>query len=98
VGALGLWAYRLRKLNGPAFTWPLLMFAGVAPERLLSRFGKLHIGRPVTIKSRKELLATVKPHQRQFLRADTGDLPDDVTAPPPARSGTVIRLTPQAVA
>jgi len=26
VGALGLWLYRLRKLNGPTFTWPLLMF------------------------------------------------------------------------
>jgi radical SAM superfamily enzyme YgiQ (UPF0313 family) len=98
VGALGLWAYRLRKLNGPAFTWPLLMFAGVAPERLLSRFGKLHIGRPLTIKSRKQLLATVKPHQWQFLRADAGDLPDGFTPPPPAPGGTVIRLMPQQVA
>jgi radical SAM superfamily enzyme YgiQ (UPF0313 family) len=98
VGALGLWAARLRKLNGPAFTWPLMMFAGVAPERLLKRFGKLHVGRPLTIKSRKELLATVKPHQRQFLRADAGDLPDDFVAPPPGRVGTLIRVTPQQVA
>jgi radical SAM superfamily enzyme YgiQ (UPF0313 family) len=98
VGALGLWAARLRKLNGPAFTWPLMMFAGVAPERLLKRLGRLHVGRPLTIRSRKELLATIKPHQWRHLRADTGDLPDEFTAPPPARGGTFIRLTPQQVA
>ena len=27
VGAIGLWVWKLRKMNGPAFTWPLLMFA-----------------------------------------------------------------------
>ena len=98
VGAIGLWAARLRKLNGPAFTWPLMMFAGVAPERLLKRFGRLHVGRPLTIRSRKELLATIKPHQWRHLRADTGDLPDEFTAPPAPRGGTFIRLTPQQVA
>jgi hypothetical protein len=81
------------KLNGPAFTWPLMMFAGVAPERLLKRFGRLHVGRPLTIRSRKELLATIKPHQWRHLRADTGDLPDEFTAPPAPRGGTFIRLT-----
>ena len=95
LGALGLWVARLRKLNGPGFTWPLMMFASVAPERLMARIGKLYMGRPLTIKSRKELLATVKAHQRQFLRADAGDLPDDFTAPPSPRSGSFIRLTPQ---
>ncbi|MBI3491619.1 MAG: B12-binding domain-containing radical SAM protein, partial [Acidobacteria bacterium] len=98
VGALGLWAARLRKLNGPGFTWPLFMFAGVAPERLMALCGKLYAGRPVTIKSRKELLATIKPHQWQHLRADAGDLPDEFTAPPSPRSGAVIPLTPQRVA
>jgi hypothetical protein len=98
IGALGLWAARLRKLNGPSFTWPLLMFAGVAPERILKRFGKLHVGRPLTIRSRKELLTTIKPHQWRHLRPDTGDLPDGYTAAPPERGGTVIRLTPHAVA
>src|SRR5215813_10844259 len=98
VGALGLWAARLRKLNGPSFTWPLLMFAGVAPERILKRFGKLHVGRPLTIRSRKELLTTIKPHQWRYLRTDAGDLPDGFTVPPPDRGGTIIRLTPRAVA
>ena len=32
AGAIGLWLYKLRKLNGPHFTWPLMMFAGVAPR------------------------------------------------------------------
>jgi hypothetical protein len=75
-----------------------MMFAGVAPERILKRFGKLHVGRPVTIRSRKELLTTIKPHQWRYLRPDTGDLPDEYTAPPRGRGGTVIRLTPHAVA
>jgi len=98
VGALGLWAARLRKLNGPSFTWPLMMFAGVAPERILKRFGKLHVGRAVTIRSRKELLSTIKPHQWRYIRPDTGDLPDEYAAPPSERGGTVIRLTPHAMA
>ena len=34
VGALGLWIWRLRKLNGPGFTWPLFMFASALPETL----------------------------------------------------------------
>jgi len=29
-GALGLWLWKLRKLNGRNFTWPLLLFAGRA--------------------------------------------------------------------
>jgi hypothetical protein len=31
---------------------------------------------PIKIKTRKELLATIRPNQRRFLRADTGDLPE----------------------
>src|SRR5262249_25625853 len=58
LGAIGLWAAKLRKLNGPGFTWPMLNFAGALPERLLARCGKLHTPRPVTIKSRKDLLET----------------------------------------
>jgi hypothetical protein len=48
--------------------------------------GKIHMGRPLHIKTRKELLATVKPHQHQFLRPDTGDIPDvpGPRVPPPA--------------
>src|SRR5262249_21424060 len=60
LGALGLWMARLRKLNGPNFTWPLLMFASAVPERLMVRLGKIHAPRPLNIKNRKELLATIR--------------------------------------
>src|SRR6187401_1976272 len=76
TGALALWAWKLRKLNGPGFTWPLFMFASALPERAMGAMGKIHVGRPITVKSRKELLATVRPAQRVFLRADAGDLPE----------------------
>ncbi len=33
LGALALWAFRLRKMNGPGFTWPLFMFASALPEQ-----------------------------------------------------------------
>src|SRR5262245_13358307 len=81
AGALGLWAWRLRKLNGPGFTWPLFMFASALPESMMGKMGKIHLGRPVVIKTRKELLATVKPAQQRYLRADAGDLPVEVAVP-----------------
>jgi radical SAM superfamily enzyme YgiQ (UPF0313 family) len=81
VGALGLWMWRLRKLNGPGFTWPLFMFASALPENLMARMGKIHVGRPLKIKTRKELLETVKPSMRRYLRPDTGDMPDDMGSP-----------------
>jgi radical SAM superfamily enzyme YgiQ (UPF0313 family) len=83
AGSIGLWLYKLRKLNGPGFTWPLLMFANALPERVMSLAGKLYKPKPLTIKSRKELLETIKPQHRRFLRADNGDMPD-LTAPPPS--------------
>jgi radical SAM superfamily enzyme YgiQ (UPF0313 family) len=86
VGAIGLWAWKLRRLNGPGFTWPMFMFASALPEWLMGKLGRIHIGRPLYVKTRKELLATVKPHQRQFLRADCGDLPDIPANTPPSRS------------
>jgi radical SAM superfamily enzyme YgiQ (UPF0313 family) len=76
LGALGLWAWKLRTLNGPGFTWPLLMFANALPERLMATLGKLHAPRRLRIKTRRELLETIKPHQRQHIRRDTGDVPD----------------------
>jgi hypothetical protein len=79
LGSLVLWLTRLRRLNGPAFTWPLMMFAGAMPESLLGKMGRIHVGRPLGIKTRRELLATIKPALRQHLRADTGDLPFDST-------------------
>ena len=77
VGAIALWLYKLRRLNGPNFTWPLLMFSGAISERDLARRGKIYIGRPLRTKSRKELLATIRPGHRRYLRADNGDLPEE---------------------
>jgi hypothetical protein len=78
LGSLGLWAWKLRTLNGPHFTWPLLMFASALPESLMGKMGRIYVGRPLTIKTRKELFATVKPSQWKYLRADTGDMPESV--------------------
>ncbi len=75
LGALGLWLFKLRRLNGPAFTWPLFLFAGAVPERLMASTGKIYAGKPLQVKSRKELLAAIKPPHRVHLRADNGDLP-----------------------
>jgi hypothetical protein len=75
AGSVFMWLYRLRKLNGPDFTWPLMMFAGVAPERVLERLGKIHVGKPLVIKDRRELIASLRPNYLKHLRADNGDLP-----------------------
>ena len=76
VGSLFMWLYRLRKLNGPNFTWPLMMFAGVAPERILQSVGKIYVGKPLLSKSRRELVASLRPNHLKHLRADNGDLPE----------------------
>jgi len=76
VGALLVWIWKLRKMNGPNFTWPLLLFASALPEWLMARLGKIYTGRPLAIKSRKELLATIKQPHWKHLRPDNGDLPD----------------------
>ncbi len=85
AGAIGLWLYKLRKLNGPNFTWPMLMFASALPESVMAKLGKIYVGKPLNIKSRKELLETVRPGHRRFLREDTGDLPEIPVAPPEMR-------------
>jgi len=77
VGSIGLWLYKLRKLNGPNFTYPLLMFSSALSEKRLAKMGKIYMGKPLKTKTRKELLATLKPKMRQYLRADCGDLPDE---------------------
>ena len=76
VGSIGMWLYKLRKLNGPNFTYPLLMFSGAISEKMLERMGKIYIGKPLETKNRKELIATLSPKARKFLRADNGDLPE----------------------
>jgi hypothetical protein len=93
MGALGLWAWRLRTLNGPGFTWPLFMFASAMPEALMAKMGRIHVGRPLHIKTRKELLATIRPNQWRHLRPDTGDMPDGFAPPDPERQ-RVITLVP----
>jgi len=93
TGSLFLWLWKLRKLNGPNFTWPLLLFAGALPESLMARMGKIYRGRPLAIKSRKELLATIKPQHWKYLREDNGDLPDRWEAGRPAPSLRVLSST-----
>ncbi len=80
AGSIGMWLYKLRKLNGPNFTYPLLMFSGVLSEKRLEKMGKIYMGKPIEVMSRKELLATLKPKQLQYLRADNGDLPESYLA------------------
>lgn len=83
IGALGVWLWKLRKLNGPNFTWPLFLFANALPEWLMAKMGKIYMGRPMTVKSRKELLSTIKPQHWKHLREDNGDLPDGWQKAPP---------------
>jgi radical SAM superfamily enzyme YgiQ (UPF0313 family) len=82
VGAIALWAWKLRKLNGPGFKWPMFMFASALPESVMGKLGKIYVGKPLQVKTRKELLRTIKPHQWQYLRPDCGDVPEDM---PPAQ-------------
>ncbi len=77
LGSIGLWLLKLRRLNGPKFTWPLLMFSGLFSERRLVKMGKIYGGAPIRIKSRQELILSLKPDYRQYLHADNGDLPEN---------------------
>ncbi|MGA2631362.1 MAG: radical SAM protein [Terriglobia bacterium] len=81
VGSIAMWLYKLRRLNGPNFTWPLWMFSGAISEKNLERMGKIYVGKPLETKTRKELIASVKPHYWKYFRADNGDLPEDFTPP-----------------
>ncbi len=87
LGALGLWIGRLRKLNGPQFTWPLLLFSGILPERAIARMGKIYIGKRLRIKSRKELLASIRPRHWKHLHADAGDVPEAAGTDLPTEAG-----------
>jgi radical SAM superfamily enzyme YgiQ (UPF0313 family) len=84
VGSLAMWLYKLRRLNGPNFTWPLLMFSGAISEKRLQRAGKIYSPQPLKTKGRKELLASLKPKDWTFLRADNGDMPAQYATAPPA--------------
>ena len=52
------------------------MFASALPESWMVRWGRLYGGRPLVIKSRRELLESIKPSQWRYLRKDTGDVPE----------------------
>jgi hypothetical protein len=81
IGAFIVWLLKLRKTNGPNFKWPLMLFSSVLPEKLMGRMGKIYVGKPFKTKTRRELIAGLKPHYLQFLRPDNGDLPDGYTHP-----------------
>ena len=76
----------------------MLMFASALPENADgARWARFTSAGRCTIKTRKELLATIKPHQWQFLRADTGDMPEPPAAdkvPPPQQQRSYISLVP----
>ena len=79
LGSLALWAVRLRRVNGPNFTWPLVQFSKTVPESFLHRTGRLYEGKPIARMSREALLETVRSDWRAKIKlAREG-------APPPAR-------------
>jgi hypothetical protein len=80
LGSIGMWLYKLRKLNGPNFTYPLFMFSGALSEKRLERMGKIYMGKPMKTKNRRELLETLNPKMRKYLRSDCGDMPADLPA------------------
>ncbi|MEQ1922865.1 MAG: hypothetical protein ABL952_10190 [Pyrinomonadaceae bacterium] len=80
IGSIGMWMYKLRRLNGPNFTYPLMMFAGLLSEKRLAKMGKIYLGKPIEVKTRAELLATLKPNMLKHLREDCGDLPEEELA------------------
>jgi hypothetical protein len=75
AGALILWAARLRRVNGPNFTWPLVQFSGVVPERWLERTGRIYAGRPLPQVTRDALLATVRPDWREAIAGARANRP-----------------------
>lgn len=61
LGSLVVWATRLRRVNGPNFTWPLVQFSKTVPESWLHKSGKLYGGKPLPHVSRDELIASIRP-------------------------------------
>ena len=75
VAAPLLWAMRLRRFSGPNCTWPMVMFSGLVSEERLARHGRIYAGRPLTTKTRGELIASVRPNYLPYFRPENGDLP-----------------------
>jgi radical SAM superfamily enzyme YgiQ (UPF0313 family) len=68
LGSLILWVMRLRRVNGPNFTWPLVQFSKTVPESWLHRSGRLYEGKPIQEMTRDELIATIRPDWREKIR------------------------------
>jgi len=73
VGSLITWAVRLRRVNGPNFTWPLMQFSGVVPEGWLERSGKVYGGRELPRRSREELLGNIRPDWKDAISRARGE-------------------------
>ncbi len=58
----------------------------------MAKMGKIYRGRPMQIKSRKELLATIKQQHWKYLRPDNGDLPEGWEAAPEDRAPDPLRV------
>ena len=43
--------------------------------------GKIYVGKPMKVKTRKELLETIRPNYWKYLREDCGDLPEGWPGP-----------------
>src|SRR5258707_8895122 len=84
AGALILWAARLRRVNGPNFTWPLVQFSGAVPDGWLERTGRIYDGRPLPRVTRDDLLATVRPDWQEAIAA--------ARANPPAARAPQVRM------
>jgi radical SAM superfamily enzyme YgiQ (UPF0313 family) len=69
IGALITWAMRLRRVNGPNFTWPLMQFSGVIPESWLTRSGAVYGGRPLPQLTRDDLLGSIRADWRETIAA-----------------------------
>ena len=71
--------------------------AAAALSSAVSTGNVIAMDRQAVVKTRKELLKTIKPAMRQFIRADTGDIPEDFAPPPPptGEKRSFIELTPQ---
>ena len=53
----------------------MMISCSALPENLLYNTGRLYKGQPITVKTRAELLASIKPHYWKHLREDTGNVP-----------------------
>lgn len=68
VGSLVVWAMRLRRVNGPNFTWPLMQFSKTIPESWMHKTGRLYEGKPIERMTREELIETIRPDWREKMR------------------------------